>query len=335
MKILILRLSSIGDILLSSSFIRQVRTAYPDAQVDFVIKEQFHDLVRYNPHLNNIYLVKPDQGRAGLKELRAGLIRKNYSCIFDLHNNFRTRYLTASLTADYKNKIRKDKFKRALLVYFKINNYKEVTAIPERYLKVSGSNNIVDDGLGLEIFWNDQHESAVSKLAAEKDLGKDYTALAPAASFFTKSWPAESYQELIKKICTHSSNKIVLLGGPQDKEYLDGLVLSDQVVNLAGLTGILESAVVLSRAKAVVSNDSGLMHLAAAVKTPVLAIFGSTVKELGFFPYRAESTVIENNEIKCRPCSHVGRRECPKKHFKCMTEILPETVFSRLREYLV
>jgi len=334
-KILVLRLSSIGDILLSSPFVRQIRTAYPEAQIDFIVKEQFYDLVKYNPHLNEIYQVHPKLGRIGLKKLKSSLAKNNYNYIFDLHNNYRTRFLTAFLKADFKNRIRKDKFKRALLVYLRINNYKEVTTIPERYLRVSANQKVEDDGLGLEIFWNEQHESAVTKLAAEKHLGNVYTALAPSASYYTKSWPAESYQELIKKICLHSSNKIVLLGGLQDKEYLDKLVLSDQVINLAGLTSILESAVIISRAQAVVSNDSGLMHLAAAVQTPVLAIFGSTVKELGFFPYRAEGIVIENNNIKCRPCSHVGRSKCPQKHFKCMTEILPETVFSRLREYLV
>ena len=110
--------------------------------------------------------------------------------------------------------------------------------------------------------------------------------------------------------------------------------LNEKIVNLSGKLKLLETAALISGASLVLANDSGIMHMATAVNTPVVAIYGSTVRELGFFPFRAESQVIENNKVKCRPCSHIGKKHCPKKHFKCMRDIQPEHVFKTISSYL-
>lgn len=331
-RILILRLSSIGDILLTTAFIRQVRSAFPAAQIDFVIKEQFSELLEYNPHIDNIYKVRKEDGLKDLLYLRGKIFSNPYNFVFDLHNNFRTRILTLGHS---KSTITKNLIKRWLLVGLKINLFRVVKTIPEKYLGVATKAGIADDGLGLEAYWAEHDENRVAAFLKEGNYKNEFVALAPGAMHYTKRWPAEYFTELIQKILTGSKQHVLLLGSAHEAPLLDQLVSSDRVINVAGNFSIIESAILLSKAKGLVSNDSGLMHLATAVRTPVVAIFGSTVEELGFFPYRGKSAIVENKNLNCRPCSHVGKKACPKKHFKCMQEILPDTVYNELQRISV
>jgi len=328
-KILILRLSSIGDILLTSPFIRQVRTAFPEAQIDYVVKKVFSDLVRFNPNLNSIYEVKPEQGRAGLRELKQIFKKQSYDYVFDLHNNFRTKNLSAGLN---KTVIHKERIKRALLVYLKKNHYETITPIPERYLQTAEKAGVKDDKGGLELFWPDSIEKKTDTVLKEMHIHSEYIALAPGAAHLTKRWPPEYFSVLVQRISEFFKGHVVLLGSAAEQAELNNLTVSKKVFNFAGHLSLLESAAVLKRAKVLVTNDSGLMHMASAVKTPAIALFGSTVKEFGFFPYRSEHIILEDTTLSCRPCSHIGRAECPKGHFKCMRNITPEMVLKELRK---
>jgi len=328
-QILIIRLSSIGDILLSTPFIRQTRIAFPEAQIDFVVKKRFVELVQYNPHLNHIYSFDEALGFKGLLELRKTIQQKNYDYVLDLHNNLRSRLLTFGQRAKVF-RMKKDKIKRALLVYFKINLFKEVVPIAEKYLRVGQALGIKDDQQGLELCWKDGQIKRLQKKLSSQLLKKPFIALAPGAGFKTKQWPIEYFRSLVQKIENSNKFNVVLLGNLQEREQFRPLEISQIVFNLAGKLSLLESAIVLNRARILVSNDSGLMHMATAVKTPVLAIFGSTVKELGFFPYRSKSMVLENNNLWCRPCSHIGRNRCPLGHMECLKTITPEIVFEKL-----
>lgn len=333
-KILILRLSSIGDILLSTAFIRQTRIKFPSAKIDFVIKKEFFDLIRYNPHINYIYKFDSKSGLKELLRLREKINNQNYDYIFDIHNNFRTKILTSRIKSAKKWKIKKNKFIRALLVYTKINLYKNIKQTPFKYLDVGKTAGIKDDFQGLEIFWKDYIERKVNNILYNKNIRYGYLIIVPGAGFYTKRWPVEHFKKLIKKITNRRREKIVIVGGKSEINDFNGLEISRQVVNLTGNLNLLEAAALITKAKAVVSNDSGLMHIAAAVKTPVLAIFGSSVKELGFFPFRSEYIMLENNNIKCRPCSHIGRNRCPLGHFKCMKEIDVDVVYNNLLKIL-
>lgn len=328
-KVLILRLSSIGDILLTTPFIRQAGAAFPGAQIDFVVKKAFSELVRFNPNLNTVYEVKPEQGRKGLREIKQRLKEQGYDYVFDLHHNFRTKSLTSGLN---KTVIHKDRFKRALLVYLKRNRYGEIIPIPDRYLQTGARAGVKDDGKGLELFWPSSTETKTDALFAEMNIREQPIALAPGAAHATKRWPREYFTETIRDICSFYPGKIVLLGSASEREELQALALNSEVLNLAGKLSLLESASVLKRARLLVTNDSGLMHMASAVATPSIALFGSTVKEFGFFPYRSKSVVLEDNTLNCRPCSHIGRADCPKGHFKCMRNLTPNMVLRELKK---
>ena len=333
-NILILRLSSIGDIILSSAFIRQVRNTFPSACIDFVIKKDFLDLVKYNPNLNQIYTFDKSSKKGDLKGLRSQLRENKYDFIFDIHNNFRTNYLHRNNNSVKIWKIKKNKLKRALLVFLRINLYNEIPSIPNRYLAVGKAAGVRDDNKGLELFWSPEIEERINEIINKEISGNSYLVLAPGAGFYTKQWPKEYFLELINQILKKRSEKIVLLGGITEIEMFKEFSISDRVVNLIGQLSLLESALITKKAQVIVSNDSGLMHMATAVGTPVVAIFGSTVKELGFFPFRANHVLLQNEELNCRPCSHVGKNYCPRKHFKCMMEISPNDVYQKLIGFL-
>lgn len=330
-KILILRLSSIGDIVLSTAFIRQIRIHFPKSQIDFVIKKHFTDLVRYNPHINSIHEYDPNSKWTGLNQLKQKIRNQQYDYIFDLHNNYRTKYLTWGLRPKLKAKINKDKLQRAILVYTKINLYKDMLSIPDRYLNVGRKAGIKDDWNGLEIYWKNYCESEINHIFSSNKKENDFLAVAPGAGFFTKRWPLEYFSELIRTVLNKTVYGIFILGSNEEATGFERLKISDRVINLAGKLTLLETAILINRVKVLLTNDSGLMHLATAVRTPVIAIFGSTVKEFGFFPFRGEHIIIENSNLRCRPCSHIGKKTCPKKHFNCMMQIKPEKVWTQLK----
>lgn len=328
-RILIIRLSSIGDIVLSSSFIRQVRKTYPAAHIDYLVKKEFAELVQYNPNLDNILLLDPVQGLRGLKALRKQLHAVGYDYVFDIHNNYRSNYLHWGLFKNAKSKIKKSYIKRALLVLLKFNLYNKIIPIPLRYLEVAKKAKVMDDQLGLEIFWPEDVERNIEAMIP-KNLGNKFIILAPGAGFFTKTWPLDYFQKLMEMILKNRTESLILIGGKTDPVHYQDLLISQRVFSFIAKLNLLESAALIKRARVVVSNDSGVMHLSAAVGTPVLAIFGSTVEELGFFPFRAKHLILQNQHLKCRPCSHIGKNHCPLKHFKCMRDLTPEMAYEYL-----
>jgi len=334
-KILVIRLSSIGDILLSSPFIRQVKKHFPTAKIDYLIKDQFSELMRYNPHINRIHTIRVTK-KAELKTLKQQLKNNGYHIIFDLHNNLRSNYLKRGIAAGSTHAIRKNKIKQLLLVSLKINCYGKIIAIPERYRQVAADYNLQDDSQGLELFWQSEHHDAALKKAQETGLPADdrYICMAPGAAHFTKRWPLDCFVRLCEIIKHTYQLKIVVLGGENDKKQGQYLAKDKKIIDLTGRLSLLESAVILSRAKAVVTNDTGLMHMATAVNIPVVALFGSTVREFGFFPYMGKSRVLENKKLSCRPCTHIGRKQCPKKHFECMQSISSNDVFDALNQLI-
>jgi len=334
-KILVIRLSSIGDILLTTPFIRQIHFKFPKANIDFVVKKEFEDLLIHNPYLNKVHTFD-SSSESALKNLKNCIKKEKYDYIFDLHNNFRSLLLRIGLSVSYTGVIKKDKIRQLILLYFKINYYKMPKPVSQRYLDTGLKVGIKDDYKGLEIYWSEKETRSVETILYRLRFAKNekFISIAPGAGFFTKRWPITYFSKLIKQIHTQLKVKIVILGGVGDKEMASELSHNPAVHDLSGQVSLLESAVILSQSAALVTNDTGLMHLATAVKKPVIAIFGSSVIEWGFVPYRSPHVLIEEKGLSCRPCSHIGRASCPKKHFKCMRNISPDKVFAALNSML-
>ncbi len=334
-KILIIRLSSIGDILLTTPFIRQARKKYPDAQIDYIIKTEFRELLEDNPHIDNLIDYDLITGRDGLKKLKKKIIQEKYNIIFDLHNNLRSNYIKRGSKSRINETIVKNKITQFLYVNFKLNRYNKITPIPQRYLNVGIPAGVVDDEDGLEMYWKNQIEKELYEIWQQNKLnqGMEYFSVAPGAGLFTKTWPIEFFDKLVEKIIFKYKSPVVILGSDSEKTLAATLCKREKVIDLTGKLSLKQTASAISKSMALISNDSGLMHMATAVNVPVLAIFGSTTQELGFFPYRSKNIVVENENLNCRPCSHIGKKKCPKKHFKCMMDLSPDFVmleFERL-----
>jgi heptosyltransferase-2 len=320
-KLLIIRLSSLGDILLTTPLIRSIKNNYPSIKIDFVVRDEFKEAVESNIHLENVYSYYRYKPNTTLVET---LRERDYDIVVDLQNNFRSNRLTQNLSG-WHYKFKKLSIRKFLLVHTKLNFLKDAKQIPERYAESLGQN-ILDDS-GLEFFIP---EGITSSL----DENGKYIGLCPGAQHFTKMWPEEYYIALGNTL-NKKGYKVVLLGGGSDR--LLCRMLKPKIKNSIDLSNqnkLYQLAADMKMCKAVICNDSGLMHLASALKIPLIAMFGSSVKEFGFTPYMAESIVLENDSLKCRPCSHVGKSECPKDHFNCMRKISPDIVLENLGELI-
>ncbi len=316
-KILIVRLSSLGDILLTTPVIRALKIKYPGSEIDFVCKEQFIDAVKYNPHLSNkyIYVDEPD--------FYSKLQERKYDLILDLHNNFRSRKISQILKVETA-RFQKPSIRKFLLVKFKINRLLPVVSIPERY--ASALNGLKLDGKGLELFLPENISSNLND-------GKQYIGICPGSQHFTKQYPID-YQKRFAELLLSKGFTPVLFGGSSDREVCAEIASSvNGVIDLSNDNDLFKTAADMKKCKLLVCNDSGLMHTATALKLPVIAIFGSTVKEFGFSPYGTKNLVLENNEVTCRPCSHIGKSSCPKGHFNCMRSLTPEFLFDNFKSF--
>ncbi|MEW6508729.1 MAG: lipopolysaccharide heptosyltransferase II [Bacteroidota bacterium] len=320
-RILIIRLSSLGDVLLTTPVIRALKKQFPGAVIDFLVKEEYSNAVKFNPNINVVYALSRSEK---IKFLLKILKRNNYNFVVDLQNNIRSRIIAGYLNI-ITYSFKKPTWNKYLLVKFKINRYKEIKSITQMYCEsVPG---LKLDKLGLELYTPQITDSALLH-------DKNYIGFCPGSKHFTKRWPAEYFIELGENLI-NNGYKLVLFGGAEDKQVCD--FISCRVkgsINLCSSNDIFKTAADIKRCKVVVCNDSGLMHVAASAGVPVVALFGSSVKEFGFSPYGIPNIILENKSLSCRPCSHIGMDNCAKKHFKCMKEITPQIVYNNLTQFL-
>jgi len=328
-KILIVRFSSGGDILLATPLIRWMRKRFPEAVIDFAVRERFKGLLEGNPNLNEILLLKEPGDFSCLKQLARITRHRNYSIAVDIHTNFRSVYLCASISAKvYRWKL--PRFRRWLLVKWKKNLLAESPPVPLRYMKAVERLGVRDDGGGLEFFVSNEAEKRCLELWAQYGFtNRKVAAIAPGAKWNTKRWNADKFAETGKKLLETQCDALILLGSADERRLCDEIEvkIGDSVLNIAGETDFNLAGAILRKCAVFLGNDSGLSHLASAVNTPTVTIFGPTVKEFGFFPFRNRAIVLQR-ELYCRPCSHIGSDKCPEKHFLCMEDITIEEVLN-------
>jgi len=335
-KILIIRLSSIGDILLAAPLIRILRQKFPNAQIDFLTKARFAELLQFHPGLNNMICFDETAGFPELRRIKTQIRQTRYDWILNIHNNLRTVYLCSFIPAAHRFKINKRVFKRWLLVKFKWNLFRQIVPVYQRYLEPLRAFGIVDDGQGLDFYMDD---------SVRQKIDADYSSfisqhqiiigIVPGATYATKRWLPERFAQAADALAQQFNAGIVLFGG-KPEIALQAEILSQMktpALGLAGQLSLQESAAMMQHCHLVISNDSGLMHLAAALKKKLIAIFGSTTRELGFFPSAPEQIILEH-PLPCRPCSHVGRHTCPEKHFDCIRQIPVTAVLAAAAQLL-
>jgi lipopolysaccharide heptosyltransferase II len=330
LRILIIRLSAMGDIILTTALIRLVRKKFPNATIDFLCAKQFSEIFAHNPHLNSVLKYDKSKRAGEIVAWRNEHIKENgkFDILIDLHNNLRSTIFRGGIAENYYV-FKKNRFRKLSLVFFK-KAVGLVRQIPDIYLDTVKDLEVVDDGLGLELWLESDGDNYPHKVKKNKEAKK--IALAPGARHFTKRWPPDKFIDLIDLLkAKYPLAEIVLIGGKSDKAITDQILAESQhtVTDCTSSVSILKTAEVIDSCDLLIVNDTGVMHMAAARQVPIIAIFGSTTADFGFAPYRAEHKIIEQ-KLACRPCTHVGRRFCPKKHFKCMLDIAPERVLEEM-----
>lgn len=328
-KKLLIRLSSAGDVLLTSPLIKLIKEREPGSEIHFVVKEDYADIIRYNPSVTNIYTISRNASIHELERLRKHLLKENFKETIDLQNNFRSIYLRRETSREIRS-IKKDIFKRWLLVKFKINIYKQVRLVALKYAQAYDEK--ITNVPAPELFFSKDIMEKVGEIAKKIPVDKPIVAFCPGSRHYTKRWPPMYWKELAKLIMGQAT--IILIGGAEDTDICSEILSKSDALNFCGKLSLLESSALLGYADLVVTGDSYLMHAANALGKKIVAIFGSTVKEFGFVPYLIDKRILEVSHLNCRPCSHIGLEKCPEGHFKCMNEITPSIVLSALKELL-
>lgn len=316
-KFLVVRFSSIGDIVLTTPVVRCLKEQVDGARVHYLTKKEYAGLVGQNPYVDRVHVLD-GHFRAMLRELK----EEGFDYIIDLHKNLRTSRLRfhlrrVSFSFDKLN------IKKWLLVNFKINKLPGVHIV-DRYFEAVRLFDVENDGKGLDFFMDEQDKVPREQLPPSHQNA--YVAVVCGAKHFTKKMPADKLIE----ICRLIDQPVVLLGGKDDRADGEEVAraLGSRAWNTCGELSLSGSASLLQMATVVLSNDTGLMHIAAALGKPTVSLWGNTVPEFGMYPYLPEEKyrIAQVNGLKCRPCSKIGFKRCPKKHFRCMMDIPADEV---------
>jgi len=330
--ILVIRFSSIGDIVLTTPTLRALRRRFPDARIDMVTKREYAELVATNPALNHVYRYDARSGIRGLLQLGLELRQNRYDLCVDLHDNFRSRILRLLIQPPEHTGFSKEIFARTLLVQAHINRYRRIVPVPERYLAPLARFGVLNDENGLELFPTEQDDAHVASLFAEHGLRDEerVIGLGAIAAHPLKQWPIENFIALGQRLIEQHQARLVLFGGPGDRANAERIAqqLPNRPMVLCGRVSLLASAAALKRCAMFIGNDTGTVHIAAAMQRPVVVMFGPTVEEFGFYPYRTPAKVI-STPLPCRPCTHTGKGRCKiRETHACMIRIRVDEVLA-------
>jgi ADP-heptose:LPS heptosyltransferase len=336
-KILIIRFSSIGDIVLTSPVVRCIKKQLPDAQIYFLTKKQFVPVIEASPFIHRIISFQDN-----LFETIGELRKIDFDCIIDLHKNLRTFFIKSFFPFTAKYSFDKLNFEKWLLVNFKINRLPD-KHIVDRYFDGIKKLGIENDGEGLDFFISKENEFDTKQLPDNFRTG--YVVFSIGGNHATKKMPVEKWKVIAKQIKIPA----IILAGIEEWERGEQIRSANSgIINFCGKTNIAQSASIIRQSQLIVTHDTGLMHIAAAFQKPVISIWGNTVPEFGMSPYYGSQQIInhksdlscqrqEIRNLHCRPCSKIGHEKCPEGHFDCMMKQdenkIAESINKLLQQY--
>ena len=334
MKFLIIRLSSIGDIVLTTPVLRCLKQQLPDVEVHYLVEPVFKTAIQNNPYIDRLHLVKEDRDTV-IGELN----KEHFDYIIDLHRNSYSLWIKNRLRVRAFS-VKNLNFRKLIFTKLKWNVMPKGQHIVDRYFKTVELFGIYNDGAGLDYFITPQDEVKQNDIPTSHQAG--YIGIVIGGSFYTKRLPFYK----LKELCSQIDHPIILLGGPEDAGTGEEIRKADniKIYNACGKFSLNESADLVRRAKLIISHDTGLMHIAAAFKKAVIVVWGSTAPSLGMFPYYGANflfsqpalpyTDIQLHKLWCRPCTKIGRTKCPQDHFNCMKKIPIDEIVVRVNERL-
>ncbi len=331
MKILVIRFSSIGDIILTSPVLRCLKKQRPGAEIHFLTKAQFRDLVAHSPYVDKVHTIGSELG-----EVLPALKKEGFSEIIDLHHNLRTMKVKRALGVP-SHSFPKLNIEKWMLVHLKRDRMPHIHIV-DRYMGTVAHLGVKNDGAGLDLFIPPEREVPLSTLPESHRNG--YVALCIGGAHFTKRLPEHKLIEL----ASHVEGPIVIIGGPEDRPVARAIAdaVGARAFDATGEYDLLGSASMIKQAKSAITHDSGAMHVAAAFAGSrdgdpaytVVSIWGNTVPSFGMGPYIPQhperAHIMEVTGLPCRPCSKIGFDACPRGHFRCMEKQDPMRIAERL-----
>lgn len=315
LKVLILRFSSIGDIVLTTPVVRCLKQQLPNSEVHYLTKPQFKNILSTNPYIDKVHTLAKT-----LKETAAPLKQEGYDIIIDLHNNIRTKRVKLMLGKP-SHSFKKLNYEKWLLTNFKVNRMPDMHIV-DRYMETVSHLGVKNDGQGLDYFIPKTETFDTSVLPDAFKNG--FVTFAIGGQHATKKLPNHKIAEILQQV----KYPVILLGGKEDAENGDTIIYSIgdlPVINKCGEYSLNQSALAVKHSKGLITHDTGMMHIGAALDIPILSVWGNTVPQLGMYPYYKQGSdaalkaeMFEVLGLKCRPCSKIGYDKCPQEHFKCM-----------------
>jgi len=315
MKFLVIRFSSIGDIVLATPAIRCLKQRYPEAELHFLTKKKMKAVTEANPYIDKFHYFDGD-----FREMARVLRAEHFDYVIDLHKNLRTFRLRFWIRAKWYS-YQKLSLQKFLLTKFHWDRMPKVH-ITTRSLNTLLPLDVQDDGLGLDYFIPEKDKVGLSSLP--QFLQSGYGAVVIGASYYTKKLPPEKLIALLDRL----DYPVMLMGGPEDRAIGEQIIagtMNKRAFNSCGGFSLNGSADLIRQADWVISHDTGLQYIACAFQKKVMAVWGGTSPKLAVEPYygsKPGSSGFYRNyivpDLPCQPCSNFGLKACPKKHFNCM-----------------
>ena len=324
-KFLVIRFSSIGDIVLTTPVIRIIKNQIEDSSIHFLTKKENLSIVNNNPYISKVHILEPNN----FTELTNKLYNEGFDYVIDLHNNIRTARIKKHLKI-ISFTFKKLNIEKWLIVNFKYNKLPKVHIV-DRYLDTLKAFGVENDNNGLDYFIDSKDNYSLDNLNLDN---KKVISIVIGAKHFTKQIPTE----IIINICNSIDYNIILLGGKDD--YNKSIEISNKTsntINKVGEINLNQSASIIKQSDLIITSDTGLMHIASAFNKNIISIWGNTIPEFGMSPYLIDnnkSIIIENKDLKCRPCSKIGYKKCPKNHFNCMNNIDVNKIINSIKNIL-
>jgi ADP-heptose:LPS heptosyltransferase len=315
-KILVIRFSSMGDIIYTTPVIRCLKQQLPGCEIHFLTKEQFKYIYDQNPNLTKLHFLKPT-----LKETIADIKSEAFDLIIDLHNNLRTALIKIA-TQIPSSTYKKDAIKKWLALKFKWHTLFAKDHLVDRYMKTVEFLGVTNDNKPIDYYISGAYK--LEDILPESHQ-HGFVGFIIGATHNTKRMPNDK----IIKVCEGINGPIVLLGGTDVKENAQEItnVLGPRVYSTCGITNLDQSVFLVSKATKIIGFDTGLTHIAEGFNVPIASVWGSTTPDLlGVFPYKVKNALVVGIDLPCRPCSKFGQEKCPLGHFKCMKNIPEEVI---------
>lgn len=332
--ILVLRFSSIGDIVQATSPLASLRNRFPNARIDFITLSHFAPLLENHPSINRIIKINSSEPVMTLGSM-GNSIDEEYDLVVDLHNSLRTKIMCRRIVDTETLVYKKPRWKRLKLFQLHINDF--ANGFNQRSLYhdclepvLNGQTDIPSTTLSI----SENEKNQTTDLLKQYGIEHDYLVVIPSAAWKTKLWSIEKYKSVFSTLLNETDLSIIILGSVKD-EICDEIDIDDsRVLNVKGKTDLRTSLGIINNAQAAVGSDTGLVHAAEALGVPAVMIMGPTSVETGGGTFLENSVTLANESLWCRPCSQNGKTPCYRKEQYCMTSITPENVINSLNSIL-